>query len=205
MRHRLTIALVAAALLAVAIPSAANAAAPRCEAKDGDTIARTNKVRVFQRIRGTIDDGQTVWVYTCKIGSRSVKRLDRFNNSLDGFLRYRSSYLNSNRWFVLGLDEQTGTSDAFDLFAYDLDTGERTFRFSRDGADVPQVAVTRHGGIAVLAEGIVRAFDASGPRTLEASGASELSASENLAYWTVAGTPRSAVLNGHPTSDDFVN
>ncbi len=156
-------------------------------------------------MQGTIDDGQTVWIYTCKIGSRSVTRLDRFNNSLDGFLRYRSSYLNSNRWFLLGLDEQTGTSDAFDLFLYDLQTGDRVWRFSRDGADIPQVGVTRHGGVAILAEGVVRAFDSSGPRTLEPSGASELAVGEDNAYWTAAATPRSAALNGHPTSDDFVN
>ena len=60
MRLHLPAALVAAALVAAAIPSAASAAAPRCEAKDGDTIARTSKVRVFQRVQGTIDDGQTL-------------------------------------------------------------------------------------------------------------------------------------------------
>ena len=203
MRRRRALAhtLALACLVGVAAPAGAEAAPPRCEAKAGETIARTSAVRVFQRVRGTVDDGQTVDLYACRSRSRRTVRVERFRNTLDGTLTLDEALLGGSRWLVLALDEATGTSQSFDLFAYDLTTGRRTFTFSRDGSrEGAQVAVTRSGGIGVLDGGAVRAFAAAGARVLAASGASALAAGENTLYWTQGGTAASAALSGHPTS-----
>jgi hypothetical protein len=194
--------LLTALLAAVAtVPASALAAPPRCEQKAGDTLLRTSQVRVFQRSRGTVSAGKTVWLYSCRPGSRRVTRVDRWRSDLDADLRIRSAHLGGTRRLVLGIYEATGTNDTFVLRAYDLTTARRTFTFAVDDVSRLPFVVTAGGGIALLEEsGLVRAFDGAGARVLEPSGATDLAASGNRAYWTAAGAARSAVLSGHPTS-----
>lgn len=207
--RRAAAALALAAAAAVAMPASALAVAPRCEAKLGDTLVRTTKVRVFQRVSGTIDDGQRVIFYSCRPGSRAYRRVTDWRNSLDGELRIRSVALGGSRYLVMDLDEVTGVTDSWDVFIYDLETSRRTFAFSRDGT--PQsgdaVVATRSGAIALIDEeaGSVRGYDAAGGRLLEASGASNLAAAGNAVYWTAGGAPRSATLGASPTSTSFVS
>lgn len=197
--------LIASALLASAAvagaPAVAGAAAPRCERKAGDTLERTTRVRVFQRVRGTVEDGQTVWLYSCRPGTRAVTRVDRWRNNLDLDRRIRGVALGGTRRLVLGLNVATGTSDSFTLLAYDLVTARRTFEFGVDGASTLPFVVTTSGAIGLLeANGLVRAFDAAGNRVFEPSGATDLAAAGARLYWTLGGLPRSTVLSGHATS-----
>jgi hypothetical protein len=205
MRRPTLIAVLLAAALAAVVPATAAARAPRCEDKAGDTLVRTAKTRVFQRVRGTIDDGQTVWLYSCRPRSRTARRVDTWRNSLDGLLRITAAQVGGDRWLVLSLDEETGTSDSFDVFAYDLTASGRTFAFARDGAEDAQVAVTRDGAIALLDGGAVRAFDASGSHVFEPAGATDLAAGGDTVYWTAAGVIRATTPTGHPTSSGFVS
>src|ERR671920_13366 len=69
-RMRFRPAVFLAALALAAVPASAQAASPRCEAKEGDTIARNTTTRVFQRVSGTVDDGQDVRIYSCRLGTR---------------------------------------------------------------------------------------------------------------------------------------
>lgn len=206
-RRSLAVKLAVCALLcaAASLPANAGATAPRCEAKEGDTLTRSTTTRVFQRVRGTVDNGQTVSIYSCRIGTRGVVRVERFRNTLDGSQRVDEAVLGSSRWVVLVLDEETGTSDAMDLFEYDLSMSDRrVFTFSRDGTrEGAQVVVTRSGGIGLLDDGAVRVFDAAGARVAAPSGASDLGRGlgGNTVYWTAAGTPQSTLLTGHPSGD----
>jgi hypothetical protein len=194
----------ALAAIAAAAPSAAQAAAPRCEAKQGDTIARNTTTRVFQRVTGTVDDGQDVRIYSCRLGTRTALLTTRFRNDLDGELRLNEAILGSSKYLGIVFDELTGTSDSTDVFLYDLSRPDRRiFTFNRDGSrEGMQVVVTRHGGVAVLDGGAVTVHDSAGTRTAAASGAKGLGrdVSGDTVYWTAGGAPASTVLNGHPTN-----
>lgn len=198
--HRLVLpALVGFVALA---PASAAAAPPRCEDKVGDTLARTASVRVFQRVEGTDDERQTLRLYACRIRSRAFVPVDRFRNSLDGRVVIQEALVGGSRWLALTFAAETGTSESFGVFGYDLTTGRRTFTFSREGArEGAQVALTRSGGIGLLDGGAVRAFDAAGPRVLAPSGASALAAGEDTLYWTAEASPKSARLTGNARAD----
>src|SRR5262245_52900970 len=93
--RRLAIAGVLAALAVAAAPAAAQPASPSCTAKEGDTIARNSTTRVFMRTTGTIDDGQDVRVYSCRLHTRTAILTTRFRNDLDGSLRVEEAILGS--------------------------------------------------------------------------------------------------------------
>jgi hypothetical protein len=187
-------------------PAAASAASPRCEDKAGDTIARSPTVRVFQRVRGTVDDGQSVTWFSCRIRSRTAIHLESLHNTLDGEIQIREALLPSTGYLVLMVESLTGTNDTIELWEYSLTTPDtRLFTFARDGGrENAQVVATRHGGIAFLDGGVVTGFDASGTRVLAPSGASDLGwgVGGDRVYWTAGGLPVSFVLTGHPSSDD---
>jgi hypothetical protein len=191
-----------AAIAVAAVPATAHAASPRCEAKEGDTIARNATTRVFQRVTGTVDDGQDVRIYSCRLGTRTAILTTRFRNDLDGELRLQEAILGSSRYLVIVFAELTGTSDSTDVFAYDLSVPDRRyFTYNRDGSRMGmQVVATRNGGVGVLDEGVVTVWDSAGRRTAAASGASELGrGATNTVYWTAGGTAASTVLDGRAT------
>jgi hypothetical protein len=196
---------VLAALAAAAAPSAAGAASPRCEAKAGDTIARNTTTRVFQRVSGTVENGQDVRIYSCRLGTRSAVLTTRLHNDLDGELRLDEAILGSSRYLVIVFAELTGTSDSTDVFLYDLSAPDRRiFTLNRDGSrQGMQVVVTRHGGVAVLDAGAVTVHDNTGGRVAATSGASELGrgVGDDTVYWTAGGAAASTVLSGHPSDD----
>jgi hypothetical protein len=196
---------VVAALAVAVAPSAAHAASPRCEAKEGDTIARNTTTRVFQRVTGTVDDGQDVRIYSCRLGTRTAVLTTRFRNDLDGELRLDEAILGSSKYLAIVYAELTGTSDSTDVFLYDLSAPDRRiFTFNRDGSrEGMQVVVTRHGGVAVLDAGAVTVHDAAGTRVAAPTGASELGrgVGDDIVYWTAGGTAASTVLSGHPSGD----
>ena len=140
--------LIAAAAVALA-PSAALAASPRCEAKEGDTVARNTTTRVFMRTTGTVDDGQDVRIYSCRLGTRTAVLTTRFRNDLDGELRLQEAILGSSKYLGIVFEELTGTSDSTDVFLYDLSVPDRRyFTFNRDGTrEGLQAVVTRNGGL----------------------------------------------------------
>jgi hypothetical protein len=195
-----------AALAVAAVPISASAAAPRCEAKLGNTIARNTTTRVFQRVTGTVDDGQDVRIYSCRLGTRTAVLTTRFRNTLDGELRLEEAVLGSSKYLAIVFEELTGTSASIDVFEYDLSIPDRRFfTFNRDGSrEGMQVVVTRNGGVAVLDEGVVTVHDAAGTRVVAASGAGDLGRGlgGNVVYWTVGGTAASTVLTGHPVDAD---
>jgi hypothetical protein len=194
--------LIAAAAVAL-LPSAALAASPRCEAKAGDTVARNTTTRVFMRTTGTVDDGQDVRIYSCRLGTRTAVLTTRFRNDLDGELRLQEAILPSSKYLGIVFEELTGTSDSTDVFLYDLSVPDRRyFTFNRDGTrEGLQAVVTRNGGLAVLDAGVVTVFDAAGTRIVGPSGASALGwgIGTNTVYWTAGPTPFSTVLSGRPT------
>jgi hypothetical protein len=205
MKMRVALAGALAAIAVAAVPAAAQAAAPRCEAKDGDTIARNTTTRVFQRVTGTVDDGQDVRIYSCRLGTRTAVLTTRFRNDLDGELRLQEAILGSSKYLVIVFAELTGTSDSTDVFAYDLSGPDhRYFTYNRDGGrEGMQVVATRNGGVGVLDGGVVTVWDAAGQRTAAASGASELGrGSTNTVYWTAGGVAASMVLAGRATAPE---
>jgi hypothetical protein len=194
--------LIAAAAVAVA-PAAAQAASPRCEAKEGDTLARNTTTRVFQRVTGSVDDGQDVRIYSCRLGTRTAVLTTRFRNDLDGELRVQEAILGSSKYLGIVYEELTGTSDSTDVFLYDLSVPDRRyFTFNRDGTrEGLQAVVTRNGGLAVLDAGVVTVFDSVSTRIVAPSGASALGwgAGTNTVYWTAGTAPFSTALNGRPS------
>jgi hypothetical protein len=204
MSIRLALAGALAAIAVAAVPVAAHAAAPRCEAKEGDTLARNTTTRVFQRVTGTVDDGQDVRIYSCRLGTRTAVLTTRFRNDLDGELRVEEAILGSSKYLTVVFEELTGTSDSTDVFAYDLSVPDRRyFTFNRDGSrEGMQVVATRNGGVGMLDDGVVTVWDAAGRRTAAASGASELGrgVANNTVYWTAGGAAASTVLNGRATT-----
>ena len=193
-------------ILAAAValpPAAAQAASPRCEAKDGDTIARNTTTRVFMRTTGTVDDGQDVRIYSCRLRTTTAILTTRFRNDLDGELRVQEAILGSSKYLGIVYEELTGTSDSTDVFLYDLSVPDRRyFTFNRDGSrEGLQAVVTRNGGLAVLDAGVVTVFDSISTRVVAPSGASALGwgAGTNTVYWTTPPTPFSTVLNGRPS------
>ena len=194
--------LIAAAAVAVA-PAAAQAASPRCEAKEGDTLARNTTTRVFQRVTGNVDDGQDVRIYSCRLGTRTAVLTTRFRNDLDGELRVQEAILGSSKYLGIVYEELTGTSDSTDVFLYDLSVPDRRyFTFNRDGTrEGLQAVVTRNGGLAVLDAGVVTVFDSVSTRIVAPSGASALGwgAGTNTVYWTAGTAPFSTALNGRPS------
>jgi hypothetical protein len=194
--------LIAAAAVALA-PAVARAASPRCEAKEGDTVARNTTTRVFMRTTGTVDDGQDVRIYSCRLGTRTAVLTTRFRNDLDGELRLQEAILGSSKYLGIVFEELTGTSDSTDVFLYDLSVPDRRyFTFNRDGSrEGLQAVVTRNGGLAVLDAGVVTVFDSAGTRIAGPSGASALGwgIGTNTVYWTAGPTPFSTTLNGRPS------
>jgi hypothetical protein len=194
--------LIAAAAVALA-PAAAQAASPRCEAKQGDTLARNTTTRVFQRVTGNVDDGQDVRIYSCRLGTRTAVLTTRFRNDLDGELRVQEAILGSSKYLGIVYEELTGTSDSTDVFLYDLSVPDRRyFTFNRDGTrEGLQAVVTRNGGLAVLDAGVVTVFDSVSTRIVAPSGASALGwgAGTNTVYWTAGAAPFSTALNGRPS------
>jgi len=203
--RRLVLTAALASIAVALVPSAAQAASPRCEAKEGDTIARNVTTRVFMRTTGTVDDGQSVRIYSCRLGTRTAVLTTRFRNTLDGELRLQEAVLGSSKYLAIVFAELTGTSDSTDVFLYDLSQPDRRiWTFNRDGSrEGLQVVVTRNGGVAILDAGVVTVHDDTGARTVAASGASDLGRGlgGNVVYWTAAGAPASTVLNGHPSDD----
>jgi hypothetical protein len=199
----------AAALVALGIasaPAAAQAASPRCEAKEGDTIARNATTRVFTRATGDPNgDGQDLRIFSCRLGTRSAVLVERIRNTLDGTLRIQEAKLGSTKYFAVLYDETTGTSDATDVYLYDVTRpGNRIFAFSRDGLrEGLQFEVTRNGGLAVLDGGVVTLADGAGRRVAQPSGASELAWAPggNRVYWYAGGIPLTTTLSGHPEGD----
>jgi hypothetical protein len=196
--------LIAAAAVALA-PAAAQAASPRCEAKEGDTLARNTTTRVFQRVTGSVDDGQDVRIYSCRLGTRTAVLTTRFRNDLDGELRVQEAILGSSKYLGIVYEELTGTSDSTDVFLYDLSVPDRRyFTFNRDGTrEGLQAVVTRNGGLAVLDAGVVTVFDSVSTRIVAPSGASALGwgAGTNTVYWTAGAAPFSTALNGRPSEE----
>jgi hypothetical protein len=195
-----------AALVVAAAPAAAQAAAPRCEAKEGDTVARNTTTRVFQRVTGTVDDGQDVRIYSCRLGTRTAVLTTRFRNTLDGELRLQEAILGSSKYLAIVFEELTGTSDSTDVFLYDLSVPDRRiFTFNRDGSrEGMQVVVTRNGGVGILDAGVVTVHDSVSSRTVAPAGAGDLGRGlgGNVVYWKVGATPFSQTLSGHPVDDD---
>jgi len=194
-----------AALAVAAVPSAAQAAAPRCEAKEGDTIARNTTTRVFQRVTGTVDDGQDVRIYSCRLGTRTAVLTTRFRNDLDGELRLEEAILGSSKYLAIVFEELTGTSDSTDVFLYDLSVPDRRiWTANRDGSrEGMQVVVTRNGGVGVLDAGVVTVHDSTGAHVVGPSGASDLGRGlgGNVVFWKAGATPFSTTLNGHRSDD----
>ena len=194
--------LFAAVAIALA-PAAARAASPRCEAKEGDTIARNATTRVFQRVTGTVDNGQDVRIYSCRLRTRAAVLTTRFRNDLDGELRVQEAILGSSKYLGIVYEELTGTSDSTDVFLYDLSVPDRRyFTFNRDGTrEGLQAVVTRNGGLAVLDAGVVTVFDSVSTRVVAPAGASALGwgTGTNTVYWTAGPTPFSTALNGRPS------
>ncbi len=184
-------------------PAAAQAASPRCEAKEGDTIARNATTRVFQRVTGTVDNGQDVRIYSCRLRTRAAVLTTRFRNDLDGELRVQEAILGSSKYLGIVYEELTGTSDSTDVFLYDLSVPDRRyFTFNRDGTrEGLQAVVTRNGGLAVLDAGVVTVFDSVSTRVVAPAGASALGwgTGTNTVYWTAGPTPFSTALNGRPS------
>jgi hypothetical protein len=204
-RKLASIAAIAAVALAC-IPAAADAAAPRCEAKVGDTIARNATNRVFQRVTGTVNDGQSVRIYSCRLGTRTAVLTTSFRNDLDGELRLQEAILGSSKYLAIVFEELTGTSDSTDVFLYDLSTPDRRiWTFNRDGSrEGMQVVVTRNGGVAILDAGVVTVHDNLGAKVVAPAGASDLGRGlgGNVVYWTAGGAAASATLTGHPSDDN---
>jgi hypothetical protein len=201
--RRLAIAGVLAAIALAVAPVAAQAASPTCTAKEGDTIARNATTRVFMRTTGTIDDGQDVRVYSCRLHTRTAVLTTRFRNDLDGSLRVEEAILGSSKYLGIMWDEETGTADATDVVLYDLSVPDgRYFTFGRDGLrEGLQAVVTRNGALAVQDGGAVTVFDGAGKRALVPAGATALGwgTGTNTVYWTVGPTPFSTVLAGRAT------
>ena len=202
---RLALTAALAAIAVALVPSAAQAASPRCEAKEGDTIARNTTTRVFMRSTGTVDDGQSVRIYSCRLGTRTAVLTTRFRNTLDGELRLQEAILGSSKYLALVFSELTGTSDSTDVFLYDLTVSDRRiWTFNRDGSrEGMQVVVTRNGGVGILDAGVVTVHDDAGSRTVAPSGASDLGRGigGNVVYWTAGSTAGSTLLSGHPSDD----
>lgn len=202
---RLALTAALAALAVALVPAAAQAASPRCEAKEGDTIARNTTTRVFMRTTGTVDDGQSVRIYSCRLGTRTAVLTTRFRNTLDGELRFQEAVLGSSKYLAIVFAELTGTSDSTDVFLYDLSQADRRiWTFNRDGSrEGLQVVVTRNGGVGILDGGAVTVHDDTGGRTVAASGASDLARGlgGNVVYWTAGGVAASTTLVGHPSDD----
>jgi hypothetical protein len=200
---RFAVPVVLAAAVAAALPAAASAAgAPRCQDKAGDTIARSANIRVFQRVRGTVEDGQSVTWFSCRIGSRAAVHLESLRNTLDGEIQIREAALSSSSYLVLMVESLTGTDDTIELWEYSLTMpNTRLFTFARDGGrENAQIVATRHGGIAFLDGGVVTGFDGAGTRVLAPSGASDLGwgIGGDRVYWTSGAAASSTLLSGHP-------
>jgi hypothetical protein len=155
-------------------------------------------------VSGTVENGQDVRIYSCRLGSRKAVLTTRFRNDLDGELRLDEAILGSSGYLGIVFAELTGTSDSTDVFLYDLSAPDRRiFTFNRDGSrEGMQVVVTRHGGVAVLDAGVVTVHDSAGTRVAAPSGAAALGrgVAGDTVYWTAGGTAASTVLSGHPTN-----
>jgi hypothetical protein len=156
-------------------------------------------------VSGTVDDGQDVRIYSCRLGTRTAILTTRFRNDLDGELRLQEAILGSSKYLGIVFEELTGTSDSTDVFLYDLSVPDRRiWTSSRDGSrEGMQVVVTRNGGVAILDAGVVTVHDNLGAKVVAPTGASDLGRGlgGNVVYWTVGGAAGSATLTGHPSDD----
>ena len=189
-------------ILALAIVATMCAAAPAsaakitCTKRAGDTVFRDRTLRVIQTVKRSKSDpdASTATLRVCKPGSRTApKLLDRFVNTLDGSLTLQAVVRSGNH-LALELDEQTGATDATDLFVYRLSARERTFSYASEAGF--EYVVASGGGVALLEAGKVTGYDAAGERTLAATGASALAGRGDLVYWTAGGAAASATLTG---------
>lgn len=194
--HILTLAAAAVAFATVTAPAPAASKKVTCTKVRGDTMYRDRTLRVIQKVtRAKADpDASTVTLRFCKPGSTAApKLLARFSNTLDGSLTVEAVVRGGPRYLALELAAQTGTTDATELFVYNLSTRQRTFAFgSEDGFDY---VVTTDGGVALLQAGTVVGYDSTGERPL-ASGASALAGVENTVYWKIGDAAATATLIG---------
>jgi hypothetical protein len=208
---KLAVPVAVAALAGLTAPSAL-AASPKCEDKVGDTLARNATTRVFQRITGKVGDRRSIRLYSCRIRTTAAIQFYAYHDDLDGVIRVTGVSLPSTKYAVVKVDEETGTNDSIALWEFDVtkpytdsSPDARSFTYSRDGLDATdtQVVATRHGGVALLDGGVLTLWDATGQRTLAASGASDLAwaAGGDRIYWTAAGLPTSTTTSGRPSGD----
>jgi hypothetical protein len=186
--------------LLVAFPGAAPSAAKKkkvtCTEVGGDTIYRDRTLRLIQKVKHSKSDSDasTVTLKFCKPGSKDApKTLATFKNDLDGSLTVDAVVRGGTKYLALELAEQTGTTDATDLFVYNLSTRKRTFAYGSEGGF--DYVIASGGGVALLEAGKVTGYDGAGEHAL-GSAASLLAGSENAVYWTSAGTALTATLNG---------
>ena len=192
------IPLIAVVAVAGAMPAAAPAAKKKvqCVKRSGDTVYRDSSLRVFQTVKKVKGDPDASFVRIsfCTPGTtKKPKVLEAFSNNLDESFTLRGVTRGGANHLALELDEQTGTSDATDVFVYDLATQMRTFAYASENPYTH--VVTADGGVAILEGGTLTGFDASGQKAL-ATNASALAASGNVVYWTASGAAQSATLAG---------
>jgi hypothetical protein len=183
------------------LPASADAAAPRCDQQNGTTLIADGHRRVYYRVRDNFSDPDRsiVRIFACRRGSTASRRLERYVNTLDGIIRLESAKL-SGRWFLLEVDEETGTSSGHGLRLFNLRTGKQRATTYLDGSSDLTYALTDRGAFAVIDEivGLV-AFDDSGEKMLAEPGKpASLAASGDRVYWMEAGEPRTAVLGAAP-------
>lgn len=203
MIRSLRAALLMTVALIVVIPAAAQAKAPRCEARTGKTLSTSPAFRVFstsEKVKGDAD-AVTIRVYSCRLGSRSVKLLEKLNNTIDGGLTPKKALLNGEKYTTIIYAEETGVSAATDIFEYDLKTGKQVSAIARDGYDPIEVVMTSAGGIAVIDfDKEIVAYDKNGAKAY-GTGASALAVGASTIYWTAEGRASSIYLQGHPSGD----
>jgi hypothetical protein len=176
-------------------------AAPRCDQQPGTTLAADGHRRVYYRVRDNFSDPDRsiVRIFACRRGSTASRRLERYVNTLDGIIRLESAKL-AGKWFLLEVDEETGTNSGHGLRLFNLRTGKQRASTYLDGSTDLRYALTDRGAFALIDEfvGLV-AFDAGGEETLAKPGKpASLAASDERVYWMEDGAAMFAVLGGAP-------
>jgi hypothetical protein len=190
--------LIAAVAVAGAVPAVAPAAKKKvqCVKRSGDTVYRDSTLRVIQTVKRAKGDpdASTVSISFCRPGTtRAPVTLTAFDNTLDGSFTLRRVTRGGSGHVALELDEQTGTTDATNLFVYDLASRTRTFAYASEVGF--EHHVTGDGGVALLEAGSLTGFDASGQKAL-GTAAAALAGSGNVVYWSSNGTAHAATLGG---------
>lgn len=210
-RYRSAAVLVACAAIVTTTVASADARRTTCGRAAGSTLTWDAGYRAFTTVvkSKTDSDANTTRLYACKSGRTTIRRLQTFHNNLDGMTQLTDADV-VGHWLVVRYRWETGISEGFGAYRYDMNGKVALFTYSTDVMDGIGVKVvasygTASGGMAFLNEGgAVTVFDGSGKRTLAASGASDLAVSGNRVYWTDADTkPQSTVLAGAAPSGSF--